>query len=193
MKENFLRPPRGVAEYAADAVRVLGVLSVVVAAIWWQPTDAGVVAFALPALVLPRFVGMRAGADLACQIIVLIAAWSNVFDLYRTVAGWDLAVHFAGTGALVVVTYLLLARARIVLAPDDPAFTMRGAIVLSTVIGLALSAVWEMVEWAGWRFISSEIHVSYEDTIGDMSAGALGAVIAGILLGRVRLLRRDAA
>lgn len=192
MKENFLRPPQGAARFTADAIRVLGVLGVVVAAIGWQPTDAGVVAFCLPALVAPRFLAMRAAPDIACQLVVLTAAWSNVFDLYRSVPAWDLAVHFACTGALTLIVYLLLARAGIVPAPEAPTFTAAGAVVLAAGIGLALSAIWEMVEWAGWRFISDQIHVSYQDTIGDMAAGGFGAIVAGVLLWRVRLVRADA-
>lgn len=192
MKENFLRPPRSVADYAADMLRVLGVLSVVAAAIWWQPTDAGVVAFCLPALAAPRVLGMRTIPDVACQLIVLVAAWSNVFDLYRTVALWDLVVHFACTGALTLLLFLALSRARIVPAPDTPTLTAAASLVLAGGMGLALSALWEMVEWAGWRFISDEIHVSYQDTIGDMGAGAVGAILAGVLLWRIRLVRADA-
>jgi len=192
VKENFLRRPRGAAEYAADAVRVLGALSVVAAAVWWQPTDAGVVAFTLPALVAPRFLGLRAVPDIVLQLVVLVAAWSNVFDLYQTLAAWDIVVHFSCTGMLTLVAYLLLARAGIVPAPGLPRFTARAAVVLSVVLGLALSAVWEMIEWAGWRFISSAIHVSYQDSIGDMAAGGAGALVAGIVLARVRLTRPDA-
>ena len=52
---------------------------------------------------------------------------------------------------------------------------------------LALSAIWEMVEWAGRTFIAPEIFVSYQDTIGDMAAGGLGSLLAGIVAGAVRL------
>ena len=30
-------------------------------------------------------------------VVVLVAAWGNVLDLYTTVPGWDLLLHFAGT------------------------------------------------------------------------------------------------
>lgn len=190
MKENFLRPPHGVADYLADTVRVVAVLSVVAAAIWFQPTDAGVVAFTLPGIVAPRFLGLRAGADIVLQLTVLVAAWSNVFDLYRTVGEWDIVVHIACTGILTLAVFLFLARADIV-APPSRAGTA-AVLVLAVTIGLAISALWEMVEWAGWRFISGEIHVAYQDTIGDMAAGGVGALVAGIVLARVRLIRPDA-
>ena len=46
-----------------------------------------------------------------------------------------------------------------------------------------------MVEWLGKTFITDEIFVTYTDTIGDMAVGGLGALIAGIVVARVRLLR----
>lgn len=187
MKEDFLRRPRTVAEYGADAIRVIGVLSVLVAAIWSTPTDAGILALATPALMLPRALGMRGGVDLAIGVTVLVAAASNVFDLYRSVPGWDLVVHFVCTGAIAATGYLVLARLRIVPAQDSPEFRRRIPVVLCTILGLAVSAVWEMIEWAGRTFVTDEIFVTYEDTIGDMALGGLGALAAGVLVAFVRL------
>lgn len=189
MKHDFLRPPRGIAEYLADALRVIGLLSVVVAAIWSTPTDAGILALGLPALMVPRALGMRAGFDIAVGATVLVAAGSNVLDLYRTVVGWDLVVHFVCTGVIAAAGYLVLARCRVVPAQHDAAFAKRTAIVICIAVGLAVSAVWEMIEWAGRTFITTEIYVTYEDTIGDMAMGGLGAVVAGLLVAYVRLDR----
>jgi hypothetical protein len=58
--------------------------------------------------------------------------------------------------------------------------------------GLAVSALWEMVEWAGRTFVTSEIFVTYEDTISDMAVGGLGALAAGVVVALFPLLRRDA-
>jgi hypothetical protein len=192
VKENFLRPPHGFAEYAADALRVIGVLGVIAAAIWFTPTDAGILALALPALMIPRMLGLRAGADFIVGATVLVAAASNVFDLYRTVPGWDLVVHFVCTGVIAATGYVLLARAGVVPAQDAESFRTRTAIVIVPALGLAVSALWEMIEWAGRTFVTTEIFVTYQDTIGDMAVGGLGAVVAGIVVAFVRLERADA-
>ena len=97
MIENFLRPVRGPADVGADVLRGFGVLSVVLAAIFFDATDAGIVAFALPGLFFPRFMGMKAWADMVFGGTLLVAAWSNVFDLYTSIGWWDLAVHFVWT------------------------------------------------------------------------------------------------
>ena len=187
MIEDFLRPPRGAGELIADAVRVLAVVGVGIAAIWWSPTDAGILALALPAVIAPRFLAVRPGFDIAFGTTVLIAAWSNVVDLYRTVPGWDLVVHFACTGLVAAMTLVALGRWHIVAPVGD--LPRRAGLVLTPVIALAASAVWEMIEWLGFEFVSDEIFVTYTDTIGDMAAGGLGGLVAGCILAYVRVER----
>jgi hypothetical protein len=179
---NFLRPPRGAGEWIADSVRVLGALSVIAAFLWWSITDAGVLALVLPALLLPRFVGVHPLFDTVYGVTLLVAAWSNVFDLYTSIWWWDIVVHFVCTAVVAVMVYLLLARLRMLVSPADRTFTLGAAVVLTTAFGLAGSAVWEMVEWLGKTFISTDIFVAYDDTIGDMAIGGLGALCAGLAL-----------
>lgn len=191
MIENFLRRPSSRGELAADVVRIVGLLSIPVALVWWSATDAGILAFALPALLLPRFVGARPWFDIAYGITVLVASWSNVLDLYRTVTAWDLVVHFFCTAVLAAAVFLWLGRAGMIPLPDAFAVTRRGAVLLTTALGLALSALWEMVEWIGFTFISDDIFVTYDDTIGDMAFGGLGALAAGFVVASVRLLAAE--
>ncbi|MCS3844521.1 hypothetical protein [Microbacterium sp. AK031] len=190
MIENFLRRPQTAGEIIADAVRVFGLLSVVIAAVWFELTDAGVLAFTLPGLLIPRFIGVRAGADVAFCLTLLVAAWSNVFDLYTRIVWWDLAVHFVCTGASAAICYLLFSRLRFVPTPGQK--VVLGAVLITTTLGLAMSALWEMVEWFGHAFISEDIFVAYDDTIADMAVGGLGALFAGFAVSFVRLLRPDA-
>lgn len=192
MIENFLRRPQTVAEVCADVVRGLGALSVIIAAVWFDLTDAGVLALALPGLLIPRFVGVRAWVDITFGATLLVAAWSNVFDLYTRIVGWDLLVHFACTAALVTVSYLLLRRAETITVPDAPRSAVLATVLTTTMLGLALSAVWEMIEWLGYTYISNEIFVGYEDTIADMAVGGLGAAGAGFAVAFVPLLRGEA-
>lgn len=184
MIDNFLRPAETGPQRIADALRVLGVFSVVLALLFHDITDAAIVAFALPGLMFPRFLGMRAWGDITVSATLLVAAWSNVIDLYRTLPWWDIPVHFVLAGALAVVTYLFLARRGIVRSPEDRDFTTTAAIVLTTALGLALGALWEMVEWFGYAYLTDDIYVTYGDTIGDMAAGGVGALLAGWLMAR---------
>lgn len=185
MREDFLRPAASPAEWAADGIRLLGLLSVLVAFVWWTPTDAGILALALPALLLPRLLGVLPWFDVLYGVTVSVAAWSNVLDLYRSIAWWDLVVHFVATGIIASIGYVALQRSGVL--PDRP--RRRTAIVLLPTVGLAISAIWEMVEWLGKTFVDSEIFVTYPDTIGDMAVGGAGALLMGIVLARIRIDR----
>lgn len=189
MIDNFLSPPRGLGEVVADALRGCGLLSIAVAAAFLELTDAGIIAFALPALLLPRFIGMKPWPDIMFSVILLVAAWSNVLDLYTRIAWWDLVIHFACAGVLAVGCYLLLARLQIVPLPFTSRFTRTAGIVLTTAFGLALGSLWEMVEWLGYTYITPNIHVTYDDTIGDMVAGGLGALCLSFAVAYLPLLR----
>ena len=61
--------------------------------------------------------------------------------------------------------------------------------VLTTATGTALAVVWEFGEWYGHTFLDSRIQVGYDDTIGDLAAGMVGALVAGVALGSGLLLR----
>ncbi|RZI96028.1 MAG: hypothetical protein EOO67_01325 [Microbacterium sp.] len=188
MIDNFLRPPRTVGLLVADGVRAIALLSVIVVAVWWTAVDVAVLALALPATLAARFLGIRGGIDAALGAAVLLAAWSSVLDLYERIAWWDVLVHFVCTGALAMLAYVALDRARVLREPREA--RLWTVLVLTVALGLALSAVWEIAEWLGHTFVSQDIYVAYGDTIGDMAAGGAGAAVGGLVLGRVRLLER---
>ncbi|WP_235560540.1 MULTISPECIES: hypothetical protein [unclassified Microbacterium] len=172
-----------------DAVRALAIVLVIVSLFTLPFTDFAVLSMSLPAVMLSRMIGLRSGLDLVTCVTVFVAAGSNVLELYRAWTGWDLVVHLACTGLLAAVALVLLDDAGVV----APTGRRRTPIVVATLAGLALSAVWEMIEWFGYRFITDAIFVTYDDTIGDMIAGGAGALIAGVLASRFRLTREERA
>lgn len=189
MYANLKRPPRSLTDWLSDAVRALAIVVVLASSFTLPFTDFAVLSMTLPAVMLSRMIGLRSGLDLITCLTVFVAAGSNVIDLYRTWTGWDLVVHLVCTGVLAAIALVLL---------DDAGVTgstgrRRTPIVVATIAGLALSAVWEMVEWFGYRFITDAIFVTYDDTIGDMMAGGAGALIAGVLASRLPLTRADRA
>jgi hypothetical protein len=184
--DDLLRSPRSGAEWVADLIRVSALASVIAAAIWWSARDAGILALALPAVVLPRLLGIRAWFDIGYGVIVLTAAWSNVLGLYDAIWWWDLLIHFLCTGVLAAAVYLALVALHVVPESAGGALT---PIVLVTTIGLAISSLWEMVEWVGHTYVSNSLFVSYDDTIGDMAMGGLGALAASAVVARVPLRR----
>lgn len=186
---NLKRAPRSATDWLADAVRAIAIVLVVLSLFTLPFTDFAVLSMSLPAVMLSRMIGLRSGLDLVTCVTVFVAAGSNVLELYRAWTGWDLVVHLVCTGVLAAVALVLLDDAGVV----APTGRRRTPIVVATIAGLALSAVWEMIEWFGYRFITDAIFVTYDDTIGDMMAGGLGALIVGVVASRWRLTRDDRA
>ncbi|MCU1419444.1 MAG: hypothetical protein JWR57_613 [Mycetocola sp.] len=179
MIETFLRPPRGPAELAADGVRLLGVLSIVVAFLGWSALDVAVFALGLLGLVIPRFLGIRPSLDAAFGVTVLVAAWSALLDLYQAVPHWDILVHFTLNGLIAAVIYVLAMRCGVIPDPERSQVRLGSIVILTTAFGLAAGVIWEVVEWVGHTYIDQTIFVGYTDTVGDLAAGGLGSLLAG--------------
>lgn len=179
MMQAFLRAPVGVAEAAADALRLVGALCIVIAAVGWGPIEAATIAFAAGGTLLPRLVGVRASVDIAFGVVVLTAAWSSVLEIYVTTRWWDLPMHFLTNGLCAALGLLVLVRLRVLADPATLPRPLLSSIVATVAIGLSLGVFWEIMEWFGHTFIDEEIFVGYVDSIGDLAWGGAGALLAG--------------
>ncbi|KQP01849.1 hypothetical protein ASF30_04620 [Leifsonia sp. Leaf264] len=177
--QAFVRRPVGVAEITADGIRLLVIVSVLVAGIGWGPVQVGIFMLALFGALAPRALRIRPSVDISIGVTMLIAAWSNVFDLYTEIVGWDKIVHAALTGAVTILVVTAAQRGGLLPQTGSPRF----ALVLSgAAVGLAVGSIWEMLEWAGHTFTDAVIFVGYDDTIGDLAADGVGGLIAGLAL-----------
>ena len=174
---TFLQPPRGVTAVLADGVRVVAFLTFLFSVLAWTGVTSAMFALALLGLVAPRFLGARPGLDLAIGITTLVSAASNRLDLYEMLPWWDIPAHLVTTAALAALVILLADRAGVVV--DRRPLPLK---VLSLTVGLALSALWELGEWAGQAWLDPEILTGYSDTVGDMAVGGLGALLIAPLM-----------
>lgn len=179
---NLRRRPHGPAELVADGLRVLAVASIVVAGIGWGAKGASSFAVVSVAMLLPRALAVRPGFDIAYCVIALVSTWSSVTDLYGTVTWWDLPMHFLMNGLAAATCYILLVRLRVI--PDAATLPrpLLSYTVLTTTIGAALSAFWEMFEWFTTTFLDPATSLGYLDTVSDMVVGTLGSLVAGLLM-----------
>jgi hypothetical protein len=180
--ETFLRPARGTAEFTADAIRVVGALSIVAGGLGWGFVEVAVFALTLLGMLIPRFLGVRPGFDIAIGASLLLAAWCGVFELYTAIDGLDIVVHFAANGLIAALAFVVAVRFAVVPAVGAGRTALLRSALLTTTFGLAAGVLWEIGEWAGHTFIDSAIFVNYTDTIGDLSVGGLGALMAGLMI-----------
>lgn len=179
MKSRYepLRDPSGV---VADLLRLVCLTSVVVAALS-QPVE-GAIRFAAIFLVL-LFARSRVPGplDASFAAATLVSAWASALQWYTTYPWVDIPIHFATTGAAASVAYFILAEVGIV---PRRRREVPWNLLIITMIGGTLCVVWEIYEWTAWRFIPNEMVVGYSDTIGDMTMGTLGAIVAAFLIAR---------
>lgn len=179
MIETFLRRPAHPGDYLADSIRILIALSVVVAGWGWGAVQIAIFMLALLGALLPRALGVRSALDAGVGLVVLVAAWSNVFHLYTEVFGWDKLIHFLLTGLLASLATITAQRSGLLTAAPGH---RGGVVVVTMAFGVAAGALWEGLEWAGHALAIAPIYVGYSDTIGDLAADALGALTAGLAL-----------
>jgi hypothetical protein len=186
MIDALLRRPSGAGEFFADAVRLACLFSLMAALLWYGPVDVALFLLVLGGTLVSRSLEISRVFDGIYGLTLLTAAWSSVLDLYARVSWWDLPVHFAATGVIAAMTYLLLARLGAVPGPaPGPRPALRFAVpVLVLALGLGLSVLWELGEWWGNAFVDASINVGYTDTMGDLAAGGLGALLAGAFVGK---------
>ena len=170
-----------------DVLRLAAAVSLVPGTLGW-----GFIGFALFMLVLggsmvPRARRTPAPLDLAYCATILFGAWAAMLDWYVAVSWLDLVVHAAMTGLVGAVGYAALDRVG-VFGRDVP---RAGVVVVSTTIATSLALLWEMGEWFGHTYLDDRIQVGYDDTIGDLAAGVVGAVVAAVLLALSMPGRRD--
>ncbi|WP_206051682.1 hypothetical protein [Nocardioides ferulae] len=180
----------GVPLVPADAVRLAALVSVVAGGLGW-----GFVGFALFMLVLggsmiPRALGASAALDAAYSVSIVFAAWAAQLDWYAAVPWLDVVVHVAATGLVAAVVHFALVRVGALPAVDEPRLPRArlGGGLVTVALGLALAVLWELGEWGGHTYLDDRIQVGYADTMGDLAAGLLGAVVAGLILARGALL-----
>lgn len=182
MIRALLPAATGAAERTADGLRALAAVGIVVAGIGWGPISGASLAGVTVGMFLPRVLRVRPSFDIAFGIVVLVAVWSSVLQIYITTRWWDLPMHFLTNGLWAAVVYISLVRLGVIADAATLARPRLSAAVMTTALGFTLGVLWEIWEWIGHTYIDEEILVGYADTIGDLFWGGVGALLAGIFI-----------
>ena len=110
-------------------------------------------------------------ADLLITITCFTDILGNRMDLYDTVLWFDDWMHFVDTS--------LLGRAFILLTlPRSTGFWR--VLERGLAFGATAAIAWEVAEYFAFIGRSSEREFAYADTLGDLSLGTAGAVLAAV-------------
>lgn len=144
------------------------------------------------AVQVPRFGDVPAVFASAFAAFGVFATWAAVERWYRSVDNLDLLVHLLTPASLAAVLYFALASHSLVAGLRDTGRGSTRAVVLAvTLVGTAVAVVWEFYEWVMNEMSPKYMLVGYDDTLGDLLAGMVGSMLAGVLI--VWWLRRQPA
>ncbi|WP_207392599.1 hypothetical protein [Aeromicrobium sp. IC_218] len=177
------RSPASPTWVAGDLLRAAALVSLAVAVPLYGFVGAALFLLVLGGTMLPRALGLPTALDVPFCATILLAAWAAQLDWYEAVDWLDLVVHAVATGLVAAVAHLTLARVRLLPEPGAPRSRLASAMT-TVALGLALAVVWEVGEWLGHTYLDDRIQVGTSDTVGDLLAGALGAVAAAVPLSR---------
>lgn len=116
-------------------------------------------------------------ADLLLTLPWLADLLGNRLNLFDTVDWWDDAMHF-------VLWVLLTIGALIAWAPRGLTRGLTAFVALG--FGTTAAVIWEVGEYVAFVRHSAELQTAYTDTLGDLVLGTLGAVLAGLIVYKVR-------
>src|SRR3954470_309575 len=175
----------------ADLVAKGALVALLIAALIWpdlsgikgKATGARLVVYPIGAAMVPlwwyAFARRRTAhrtypwaADLLVTLPWLLDLLGNRLDLFDTVAWWDDLMH--------LINWALLT-AGVLLAWRPGATISRGLVVMVALgFGTPAAVVWELGEYVAFVRTSPELLTAYTDTLGDLSLGTLGALLAGV-------------
>jgi hypothetical protein len=106
----------------------------------------------------------------------LVDVIGNSLDLFDALVWWDDLSHFVNWALLLTGIGLLICGA----------VRPRWAVVLLVAgLGAVIAIGWEIGEWYTFIRHGTELDTAYEDTLGDLTLGTLGALVAGLVAARV--------
>jgi len=116
-------------------------------------------------------------ADLLITLPWLIDLLGNRLNLFDTITWWDDAMHF-------ILWALLTTGALTAFAPRALTRGLTAFVALG--FGATAAVIWELGEYVAFVRHSPELQTAYTDTLGDLTLGTLGALLAGLIVFQVR-------
>jgi glycopeptide antibiotics resistance protein len=112
-------------------------------------------------------------ADLLVTLTCFTDTLGNRMNLYDTIVWFDDWMHFMNTGLLA---------AAVVLLTLHRTSTLGTTLERALAVGVTAALAWEIAEYFAFISKSAERHSAYTDTLGDLTLGTLGALLAAFVI-----------
>ncbi len=146
--------------------------------------NAAVLGFLGLVTLAARLVNLPRVYDLCLTAAMALQGYGEAFGLYDEFVRFDDLVHFTLPMLTTPVVYIALARLDVVPDPRDETHLSHyvGMFIVTWSLGIALGALWEIVEWRSDAWLSTELSLDNDDTVGDLVRDTLGALAGAALL-----------
>jgi len=135
-----------------------------------------VITFALP-LVWNLSHRRFALSYLACGLLVApfaVDIWGNIFGLYDSINNFDNYLHFTNWTLLVSCFTVSVLRS------SD--LSRKTVVSLATGFGSTMIILWEAMEYLVMKAGTESLHLTYEDTVGDLLLSMSGGFVSALLV-----------
>ena len=165
-----------------DVYRILFVGGAVVWGLSGRPVAVLVAASAV--LLLARFIDLPRFYDFSLIVVMILVAWGEVLGVYDSWKGYDNVVHFTVPFLLTGMFYVLLVRLGVLPELSDlkQVHQKFGFFLTAVMLGMAIGAGWEIVEWSLDEWAGSNLVGTATDTATDLIWDTMGATLSTIVL-----------
>jgi uncharacterized membrane protein YjdF len=165
-----------------DICRIVFIAGTIVWGLSGRPVTVLVAASAV--LVLARIVSLPRFYDFSLIVVMVLIGWGEVLGLYDSWKGYDNVVHFTVPLLVTGLFYLLLVRLGVL--PELGALTQVhqkfGFFLIAVMLGMAIGAGWEIVEWSLDEWAGANLVGTATDTATDLIWDTMGATGSAIIL-----------
>jgi hypothetical protein len=165
-----------------DVCRLLFIAATIV----WGLTGHSVVGLigACGILLLARVASLPRFYDFSLLVAMVLIAWGEVLGWYDSWRYYDNVVHTTVPLLVTGMFYVLLIRLRVL--PDLRELTdvhqRFGLFLIALMLGMAIGAAWEIVEWSLDSLTDSNLATSVTDTATDLIWDTIGAATSALIL-----------
>jgi hypothetical protein len=158
----------------------------IAATILWGLTGHSVVGLigACVILLLARVASLPRFYDFSLLVAMVLIAWGEVLGWYDSWRYYDNVVHTTVPLLVTGMVYVLLMRLRVL--PDlrelHDVHQRVGLFLIALMLGMAIGAAWEIVEWSLDSLTDSNLATSVTDTATDLIWDTIGAATSALIL-----------
>jgi uncharacterized membrane protein YjdF len=165
-----------------DVYRIVFIAGTVVWGLSGRPVTVLVAASAL--LVLARIISLPRFYDFSLVVVLVLIAWGEVLGVYDSWKGYDNVVHFTVPLLMTGMIYLLLVRLGVLPELSDLTQVHQkfGFFLTAVMLGMAIGAGWEIVEWSLDEWAGANLVGTATDTATDLIWDTMGATGSAIVL-----------